>query len=229
MKLMARKVKKLSTLGALISALFSCAQVDQRLDPQIYYKKDMKVRVNGYVGNGVLVVPKSSEYDIKAWFKGEGDLVTMSTCHREVEWEDLGSREEFKFKPVKGMEDNGKCLMELAAYEHKRGRHSWAIIDFENTLFQLPALVKCNGSTYNSRGVTICQSKEGLYQQISFPEPVTFSKLSKCEPLPISNDGKVSKFKMPNRECTFIFKGKETGRLHKIMLVGYEEIIIRQL
>lgn len=209
--------------------LMGCASTQQKLDPLIYYKRDMQVEVNGFKGEGTLVVPKSNDYRIRAKFRGKGDLVTLKTCHREQEMEKLGWRETLNYVPNKGLEDDGKCYLELAAFEHKKGRHSWVLVDFESDLFKLPALIKCAGSTYNSRGVTICQSKEKLVQQIIFPEPVELSEKAKCYAKiekPVSN---IWEFHTPNRECTFIIRGKESGRFHKLTLIGYEKIIIREL
>ena len=207
----------------------SCvSQPTQNLDPAIYYKRDLSTEVNGFKSNGALVVPRSDSYKIKARFPGEGDLVTIKTCHREEEREDLGRRETIYFTPNKGMEDNGMCFLEIAVYEVKKGRHAWSIIDFENEKFTLPALVKCNGSTWNSRGTTICQSKEGLIQRIEFSEPVEMSPAVECSPLPLSEDKTIIEYESPNRECTYIIKG-QSGNLHKLLTIGYEKLLIREL
>lgn len=216
-----------------MALLFSCASgPGQKLDPQVYYKRTMHLKVNKVERRGVLVVPKASKYKIKAWFPGKGDLVTMKTCHREIEAEKLGTRETFDdFIPSLEMEDDGLCYLEIAAFEHKRGRHSFGIIDFENPKFNLPARVKCSGETYESRGTTICQSREGLTQKITFSEPVYLSPKAKCYDKianSFSVDKKVLSYKSPNRECTFILQGS-SGRLHKLMTIGYEDILIREL
>jgi hypothetical protein len=189
----------------------------------------MQVEVNGFKGVGTLVVPRSQDYRLRAKFRGKGDLVTLKTCHRENEMEKLGRSERLTFKPVGGLEDDGKCFLEVAAFEHKKGRHSWFMLDFENEQFTLPAFVKCNGSTYNSRGVTICQSKEGLVQVLEFPEPVKISEKAKCFDSIKKPSGAYWEFNMPNRECSVIAMGMESGRMHKITLIGYEKIIIREL
>ena len=220
-------MEKITLLLAIL--LSGCSSTQQKLDPLIYYKRDMEVRVNGFESIGTLVVPKDDEYKIRAKFRGKGDLVTLKTCHREVEVEKVGWRETFNFIPNKGIEDDGSCFLEIAAFEHKKGRHSWSLIDFETDLYKLPAQVKCNGSTYNSRGVTICQSKEKLVQEIVFPEDVELSEKAKCFDRIEKPVGRRWLFHTPNRECTFIVRGKDSGRLHKVLLIGYEKIIIREL
>lgn len=210
--------------------LLGCVtQPTQELDPKIYYKRELDMRVNGSIAKGTFVAKKNNAYRIKINFPGKGDLVTLKTCHRETESEDLGRRETITFTPNEGMEDTGLCFLEIAAFEYKKGRHAWGLIDFHSEKFQLPAKIKCNGKTYISEGTTICQSKEGLFQKIEFGEPILFSEKSKCKPLPFDEGMRVSEFNMPNRECTFIFKGQESGKLHKLTTIGYEQIIIREL
>jgi len=198
----------------------------QKLNPAVYYKKDMRIEIDGHKGYGTLVVQPLPEHRIKVKFGGKGDMVTLKTCHREEEMLDLGRRESFNFIPDEIMEQSGYCYLEIEAFD-KEGRHSWGLVDFNNEKFQLPAHIRCNGSSYNSRGVTVCQSKEGLLQRIEFTEEVVMSSLAKCGTLP-TEDGKVFVFNMPNRECTFIFKGT-SGKMHKLLTIGYEEIIIRDL
>lgn len=200
----------------------------QNLKSNTYYKRDLEISVNKKKGYGTLVVPKESKYRIKIKFPGKGDLVTLKTCHREIESEKLGSKETIDFYPVNGIENNGLCFLEISAFEHKRGRHAWGLIDFESENFKLPAKIKCNGREYNSNGTTICQSKEGLLQVIEFGESVSYSENAKCRMIPFNKDFTKSAFKMPAGECSFIFKGT-SGRLHKITLVGYEDIIIKEL
>lgn len=219
------EAKKVILLAIL--CLQSCVTTQQKLDPLVYYKRDMKIEVNGRKGYGTLVVPKSGKYEIKAWFPGKGDLLTIKTCHREHEWEKTGRREKFNFRPTEGLEDSGLCYLEVAAFEHKKGRHAWAMVDFETERFTLPATIKCNGATYASNGVTICQAKEGSIQYVEFSERVTPARQGKCGALN-SNDDQIFQFKMPNRECTFLFKGR-SGKLHKLTTIGYEQLLIREL
>lgn len=212
----------------LITSLLitGCAiPINQKADAEIYYKRDMYVEVNGRKAYGTLVVPYADKYKIKVKFPGKGDLVTLSTCHREEEHEKLGRFERIEFKPTY-KEKDGLCSLEIAAFEYKKGRHAWALIDFESSQFTLPAKVKCNGKQYESRGTTICQSKQGLYQELEFYEPVTISNLAKCSNLEV--DGNKVRFKVKPKECTYIIVGN-SGFYHKLKVIGYEDILIRRL
>ena len=41
--------------------LFGCASIPQTLDPAVFYKRDMTIKVNGKKAEGVLVVPRASK------------------------------------------------------------------------------------------------------------------------------------------------------------------------
>lgn len=196
-------------------------------DPAIYWKRDLEITIGDFKATGTLVVPKKESYRVKVNPPGDKDLVVMKTCHREVEAESVGYWDKLYFNPVQGLEDTGMCYLELAVFDQK-GKHAWAMVDIESNTFTLPHRVKCNGQDYNSNGTTICQSKEGLIQEITFPEPVSFSDKAKCERL--AQDGQeVIRFEMPNRECTYVVKGMRSGRLAKVSLIGYERLLLRDL
>ena len=104
-------------------------------------------------------------------------------------------------------------------------------MDFETPEAKLPAVVSCNGSEYNSRGVTVCQSKKGLTQLITFPVEVEVDPPGNC-PLrktPGKISGKIFKYKIPRGRCVFAFKEKAGERIHRLTTLGYEDILIRSL
>ena len=224
------------TLLVLLILLGCAGQPIDTPDPLIYYKRNLKAEVNGFKGYGTLVVPKSAKYKLELDFPGRGDLVVLKTCHREEEREKLGRKETIRFQPNPGIEDLGVCYLQVDVLEHKRGRHAWLILDFEHPSFTLPAYVSCNGQNYNSNGVTICQSKQGLTQIIEFSEPVQLNPKLQNGEMKLNNHkcpiptGKIKKweFSMPNRECTYIWFGS-SGKKHKLLTVGYEDILLREI
>lgn len=220
----------------ILSLVVSCSSVNQKLDPKVFYKRDMQVRVNGHAGEGVLVVPRSDSYEFDIEAKGKLDLFTFSTCHREQTKEKAGKkgwfsdkkRRKFIYNPVPIESEHLACPAQLGGFERKRGRHSWAFIDFEHPSLNLPARVSCNGSVYNSRGLTACQSHMGLIQEIKFAQPVIVAEKNVCIILK-SKDDLTFRFKMPKGRCTFRFVNK-TGpeKWHRLTTIGYEKILIRE-
>lgn len=218
--------------------LAGCTSVSQKLDPRLFYKRDMKIEVNGFKGEGVLVVRSANNYDFAVDARGRLDLFTFTTCHREETKEKAGEgglfgnkhKRTWNFVPVNGMEAGGiSCPVQLGGYEKVKGRHSWALVDFEHPDLTLPAKIKCNGSVYNSKGVSICQSKTGLIQEISFTTDVltTKQKHENCPPLE-SKDMKVFRYEIPKGQCVYRFltKGGDAA-WHRHTTIGYEKILIR--
>lgn len=221
----------------LLALLLSgCASVPQTLNQNLFYKRDMDIEVNGFKGEGVLVVPLSEVYKFDITSSGKLDLFTFESCHREESKEKAGQgglfgdrkRVKLDYKPNPGIEDQGGCPVRLGGYEQDKGRHSWAFIDFETKEAKLPAVVKCNGSTWNSRGVTVCQSKAGLLQEIDFPVEVIVNPDPGC-PMERPADLKKYSFKISLRECVYNFMEKQAPhREHRLTTVGYESILIRE-
>lgn len=214
----------------------SCTSTPQKLDDKIFYKRDMQLSVNGHQGEGVLVVPRSAKYsfDIKA--RGKLDLFTFTTCHREQTKEKAGQsgwfsdkkRRKLIYEPVPLESNRFACPVQLGGYERIKGRHSWAFVDFEHPSLTLPALISCNGSHYNTRGVSTCQAKTGLIMQIVFSEKVIWPEKNTCVKLE-SKDSKTFQFKVPRGQCSFRFvtqKGEE--KWHRLTTIGYQKILIRE-
>ena len=228
--------KIILTLNAVFFVV-GCTSVPQKLDPDAFYKRDMEITVNGYQSEGVLVVPKAKKYDFKIEAKGKLDLFTFTTCHREKTKENAGEKGWFSDKKTRKMTffpspdieaSHLSCPVQLGGYERDKGRHSWGFVDFEHESLNLPALLKCNGSVSNHTGVSACQSKNGLIQEIVFSEPVLAAKNPECGEL-TSTDEKTFRFKMPKGQCTFRFLTK-TGekKWHRMTTLGYQQILIRE-
>jgi len=216
-------MKLFSCLFTLLLA--SCASVDQVLDPEVFYKRDIQIEINGARYEGVATVPKANSYDILLRPKGKADLVLITSCHREYEAEKLKSRFRYEYTPLGGIEDAPACPLQISVYEKKKGRHSWAFITFEHPNLRLPATLKCNGSVISALGVSACQSKAGLIQRIEFKEEVRVWSPVKCQRLGRSR--KIFQFEISPRQCQYTFETRD-GRLHTMTTLGYEGVPIRE-
>ncbi len=201
----------------------------------------MLLSVDGVEGEGILVVPSSgTTYKFLVTSRGKLDMFTLETCHREWTKEKswnvkvksgifgwrrklLKDRVEFDFTPT--ALEKGDCLMELGGYEAKGGRHSWALIDFQDGIDTLPAKIFCNGTVVESKGVSICQSKKGLLQQILFKNE-TLIETSKACRMKIDK-GKEFQFLTKKGRCMYHFLDIKTDRTHRLTTFGYEGILIR--
>lgn len=203
----------------------------QGLDENMVYRRDAALKVNGVSADGTFVASRAPKYRIEISTKGNLDLLTITTCHREFSAEKLRSgffgknRFEYEFIPVEGIEDVGGCPLAIGGYEAEKGRHSWAFVDFETPEATLPARVLCNGTDRQSRGVSICQSREGLLERIAFDVPVEVSPDPGC-PLPPSIDKKLFEYPVNKGLCVYAFLARD-GRFHRLTTIGYEGIVIR--
>lgn len=204
-------------------------------DSKIIYKMDMRVCVNDHCAEGALVVPEAAVYRFDINARGKLDLFILTTCHRDIVLENAGrpgifgnkKRVKYDLTPVPSMEtDQYGCLVHLGGFERRRGRHSWAMVAFEHPSLTLKAQIQCNGLAYEAPGVSICQAKAGLTQQIRFSVPVIMGRKNACQLL-TSKDGKVFQFDMPAGECVYRFAEKHGKKKHRMSTFGYEKVLLR--
>jgi len=187
---------------------------------------------------GVGVLPYQDSYDLQVDNEGKLNFFSMTSCHREITTENSddgifhkNGRIKINYKPT--LEKGRACPLFVAAFNRK-GKHGWGFLAFEHPRFQLPAKLKCNGSEYRGNGVSVCQSRLGLIQTISFEEEVVpikpvngaAERKELCPTLP-TEDNKTFEYMMPTRECVYGFVGKKSKKIHKFYSIGYEQLIIR--
>jgi hypothetical protein len=231
----------------LIFLLSGCASnLTTDMKPSTFYKRDMLITVNGYVGEGVLVVPKAAKYDIEVTARGDLDLFVFTTCNREWTKERAWTADNDSYNPLffwkryldskrkvsftytpNTVEANDPCPIWLGGFEKIKGRHSWAYIDYRTEKETLPATILCNGKNDRYIGASVCQSKEGLIQAVTFEKEVVTSPDEDC---PISaNRGTYFEIPLKKAECVYIFRTIEKPRQdHRLTTLGYEEILIRE-
>ena len=221
--------------------LTSCSvPVIDKLNPDVVYKRDMSVTVDGVTSEGVLVVPYKDSHKFHIVAQGDLDLFTFTTCHREEVAEDASNVSEtrglFKrkiekkreikldYKPTL-IENTGACPVQLGGYEQKGGRHSWGFVDFESPSAKLQAKVYCNGQEIKANGVSVCQSRMGLLQAIEFEEEVYVAPTKECD-FGIEK-AKFFKFPIKKGQCVYAFMTK-TFEIHRLTTLGYELVPIRK-
>ncbi len=217
----------------ILSLAWSCAQVPNRLKYDKFYKRDMLLEVNNLKGRGVLVVPAAQKYTFKVESRGKMDYFSYSTCARdegkEEAWDEGWFKSKYKvnfeFIPNSKLESRA-CPMQLGGYEKIKGRHSWAFIAFQDAYTKLKAKLTCNGRLIDSQGVSVCQSREGLFQEIEFSTEVITAKGGDCA-MPKSK-GKVFRWEIKKGHCVYAFmENKKKGKLHRMHTLGYESALVR--
>ncbi len=232
---MTKKASLFGSIWVIFCLFYSCSTIHQELDPKIYYKRDMKIKIGDNKYEGTAVLRNAPKIDIEFTSAGKLDLFTFTTCHREYTQENAKSffnkkKIKFEYKPEPTIELVDSCAIQAAGYDLK-GKHSWAFLDIETPDAKLPATIKCNGLTWKSNGVTICQGKAGLFQEIIFEVEVKFApqfaKRKECQEIDfINKENKRFIYKLPNRECVFTFMSGK-NEFHRLNTIGYEMILIR--
>lgn len=223
----------------LLVLLLGCAltpPIDVKKQSEETYRKDMKVNVDGkdYVGTGVL--PVKQTYKFTLYPKEKIDRLIVQNCHREfvIDKPKTGwfkNDYTFNFDPLPDVETNKLCQIEIAAL-NQNTRNSFAFFEFDDTRpeISLQAFVKCNGIYDVSRaGVSLCQSADGLKQQIFFQEKVLLGDLDPGCNAPETDDYFFWTFVPNKKKCSYYFVSRKLAKngkriAHRLTTVGYSSI-----
>lgn len=202
------------------------------VSPEIFYRRDMDVRVDGARFPGYGVLPLKNEYEFEVQTKHDMDRFSATTCHRQIVeekvdgtgWFKKTAKYKFKFVRQGSVEQTDPCPMDLVGSDEKN-EHSWAFFDFVTPDYQLKAKLECDGWQNTYPGVSVCQAKRGLVQKISFEKPVRTSFDPGCEME--SPDQKTFVYSVPRGRCVFVFCASKT-ECHRLTTIGYDETWLRE-
>lgn len=204
--------------------LIGCSNVSQPLDIRADYQRDIIFKVNGKTIKGVGVVPFSISYDLQIDYNyGKINLLTFSTCHREIPLENQENRVGYLFFPS-DIEKSDSCSLKISIYDLK-GRDAWGLLLFERPDANLVAIIQCNGDMVKAKGVSVCQSKVGTVQKIIFATPVKMEALPGCK-ITQKVDNQFE-YEVTKGFCYISFKSAQ-GEIHDHTIYGYDHFIIRE-
>lgn len=178
---------------------------------------------------GMAAVPHADKYVIQVTTPDAPDLVVITTCHREVTLPKQRDRFEYIFYPNL-IESRGYCPIFISAYSAK----TWltqGFIDIQDPLTDVPASLSCNGEFSKSTGVSVCQSRIGLMEEISFDREMVVGHSAKCQdPIPRlsggGNSGYVWDFTMSEGNCVWkFFDKKDPTKTHRLNSFGYNQFL----
>ncbi len=186
---------------------------------------------------GVANLEQKAVYEIEIESKGKLDLLTITNCHRQIEIENAYVKKSifgknhnkyfFRYAPTE-IEQEAACMVEIAGYEEKKGRHSFGLLSFKNPTEKLTARISCNGFYRQTEGSTLCQSKSGLKQLLRFNERMLVYPESNCDVLE-TEDEKNYYYETQKGYCIFLFASEESGEFFRLTTFGYEEVILGDL
>lgn len=211
-------------LFALAALLSSCSAIKQEMNADQYYRRTLKLTVNGQKFSGVGVVKRADAYSIAIESEDDMDFMRITTCHRDIDKEDLGDSYAINLIPMRGLDDKGSCPIQVEAF-NKDGKHAWGFLAVEDEDSILPATVICNGTSKQSGGTSVCQSLAGLTQELSFSEAVEVpnSLRPACKLIYKIFENKLT-YQIPPGACVYEFRGA-SGRWHRHFTHGYQNVV----
>lgn len=229
---------RIGSVLPLMLFLAGCSSLPQKLETDIYYRRDLPFCVEGYACyEGLTTLPKQDSYTFDIAPKGDADidLLVVTTCHRNTSFEKTSSgwfvfqkknRFRYVYTPNPLIEGDGDCPLVFQTFEKERGRHAWAVILFQHSKYTLPATLYCDGETIRGVGVLGCQSKEGLKQGIRFDEKVMLEANPGC-PVPTKGNNSFYEWPVGYKQCGYTFRG-ESGRFATLFTSGYRGELVRE-
>lgn len=228
----------------VFTAFSGCSSFSSITTPNIpssdtVMKYDLHGTVNGVDFDGVGVIPHADNYVMRIESNDNVDMFTVTSCARDFSvesaikqgWFSSNKGYEYDYIPSSPAEHGGSCIVRLGAYNQgKNGVQAWGLLDFEGPDATLPATNFCNGSQTKTNGVTVCQSRAGLIQVMTFPSPVRVANNDldpKCQ-LKVPIDGLTWQYTLAKGECVIAFMEiASPHRVHRLTTVGYTDIMIR--
>jgi len=216
----------LITIAPLVLGGCSSLQDLRKTNPDSFYKRTLELQLEAKglsaVIRGVGVFPAHSPTKIIIRTPVAPELINIRNCHRDLQIENPGKRTEFVYTPS-SIEQEGQCPLLVQALDMGK-RHEWAYVEFL-TNEQLLAIVQCNGGTSHQTGISICQARKELLQQVEFMSPVKWK--SNCVVLE-SDDAKRFRYNMPIGTCQVLFY-ENSKVIHRHIAIGYEDILLEKL
>lgn len=231
-------------IGLSLLPFLGCSE-HQILDQTIFYKRDLRVNLDGSWIEGVTVVPRKESYNFQ--FQAHEDLtyLIIRTCHREDTYKPeqpyflfipIGNKEvKYKYTPT-DIEKQELCPLRADIYDAKKGEHSWLFVDFQDPTLTLEGEIICSGNIEQFHGAGVCQVRTGLIQEFRFKEPVRFAppmglsdyslvRSSKCE-LPVDKGNNIYELKVGDEECVYLVENR-AGERARIITIGYKGLLVR--
>lgn len=208
--------------------VFGCASGSDK----IANSKALKYRLTMDTGHGkgMIALDIKSSYQFNFEWKDKAELIKITTCHREKVIEAnriFRSKKDYNWKYVPTeIEISGMCPIFVGAYDTK-GQHSWAYIDFRLPSETLEATVDCSGSSKKSKGLSVCQSRKGLTQRISFTDKVLSDSSMGCNSLNEMNNN-IFELETQSGICHYVFTEIKSKKIHRLTMYGYDDVLLRE-
>ena len=218
----------------LLSLLLSSCQPNAPVQTSVK-RAAIKFNVDGVYFEGMGHVSRKSSLKIGLNLPKNTQYGLLSTCARDVLYENPPQYLEFRYIPTKAESSrfsrSQSCLLEFLAIDAKGNEH-WAVLDFGDSS-TLEAEVDCGAQpTRKEKGFSTCQGRTGKFLIISFQTQVRpyVSTLPGC---PQPREGHVFSFdrakvwEVPfgSGMCVYGFMESQGAR-HRLTTRGWDDVAI---
>lgn len=220
-------------LAFFVSCSFDKTQVDTILE-----SKKLDMVINGF--EGIAVFAENDSYNFHIESKVELDTFIFSTCSRELFKESAWNvKQEVRYGPFKWLRklvdskteikfdfrpntiERDDCLLEFYGIS-KGAQVSSAAAVLSDRRYSVSAYIECNGDIYKTgTGVSVCQSRVGKYQSISFDVPM-YPAQALCGFG--SNALRKHDYLIEKGFCSVIFHDEKKTIFHKLTTYGYDAV-----
>jgi hypothetical protein len=182
------------------------------------YRKDLKVVVDGTTYLGIGVLPLKPSYTIEIYPEEKSGRIIIQSCNRDhtidkpkTGW--FSNKVVYKYQPLIGAELGRNCPLEIATINDKK-KNSFAYLEFKDSRpeISLSGTLRCNGEETRNEGVAICQTAEGLRQEIYFNTKVLVEAIGDGCDIMESKDGFFWSWDAVPNECEIYFTAREKHR-----------------
>lgn len=217
----------------LISINIGCASaVKQAMeDPYTSYRAEMIFDVNKKVFKGMGVAPLTATQTIILVSPIQLDRLEISSCGRHDVKRDVDAKDTWFGKTDAGyvlkythtpnaLEVEGVCPLMFQAFS-KDKQKAWGMVFFR-TGQTLPAEMDCNGAHWTFVGMSVCQTKAGIEQLLTFQNPVEYEATPECS---ITTEDK-KKFRVRARQDICKASFSDGVAFHDMVLLGYKQVVV---
>jgi hypothetical protein len=217
-------------------ALIGCAStpkspMNQKFD---FYRAEMLISIGdrSYRGLAITPLPKpNTQLQVTIQSPITLDRLEISTCSRHVVMREVDKQGgwfgrssssysmTYTYDPTP-TELEGNCPIHFEAFS-KDVQKAWGMLFFRDDQ-ALPSEMDCNGQHWSFSGLSICQTKAGMEERMTFAVPVTFAATDNCI---ITTTDKLNYLvRSTGGFCKATFS--DGTKFNDLVLLGYNQVVI---
>jgi hypothetical protein len=220
-------VRSYAILAGLFTLFLGCSSARVNPSPDKVYRYDMKVEYQGATARGLLILPQGKKsYNFIFRSPEPADSWEFATCHRLVTQDvmAIGAADTVaNYTYVPNDIEQDYCPVTVRSIG-MYGHHTWALLDMDTVGEDLEATQLCNGMGERFAGVGMCQAREGLYQEITFVNPVIVASGDGCG-ISDTDPHKSFYYRIPRGVCVHSFVDTTDSRKARLTTIGYDEVL----